>query len=327
MLSSNELVPTPSKLEDLPHGRFSGSLGTYNVQAWDKRRGSRRLQRKAWVFGGAYSSEGSVGFAIADVGYGAVAFCYYYDRHSHYPCFVEEDATVPFYFPKNFQPSLEQTWNLKSGKREWNIESKDDAWHFRFKGQRLDLSFELKHSFPGISAISQSGNRPFHYTYKLAAIPAKVQVSVDDGEKHSWTGSCGAFDFSLGYPARRTFWNWGSFTGKTEDGVSVGINIVNPFNDGLENALWLDGKLIPLSQVRFDYKTPVNENPWHIESLDGRLSLEFYPEAEHKRNSNFFILRSQFKQGIGHFSGTWRDGDRSIRILGCGVVEEHFALW
>lgn len=319
-----ELPLAPRSFEEkVPFGNYSGLVKDHDVGIWQKQVGRRRFQRKSWVFGGAFSSNGSLGFAIADVGYAAVAFCYYFDRHSEFPSFIEEEALLPLYFANDFKASFSESWHLKSGKREWNFENGKDTWNLKFQGERLQVSLTLQHKFPGISAIAPVEGRPFHYTYKLASIPAKVEVSIDDGVKHEWSGNYGAMDYSLGFPPRNVFWNWGSFAGTSEEGASIGINIAHPFNDGLENALWYNGQLIPLSTVNFVYKRPALENPWQIKSQDGLLNLEFYPEAEHSRKQNVVLLKSDFQHAVGHFSGTWK----GVRISGSGVVEEHTAVW
>lgn len=311
-----------------PFGRFSGSVQNEELKHWETRSLKRRLHRKAWVFGGVYSPEAFVGFAVVDAGYAATAFTYYLDRRSKSPTFLEEKTVKPFYFPKNFEASLSQDWLLKTGRLHWEIASEKDAWNFNFRSPKLNLDFALKQSFPGLSAIAPAHRRPFHYTYKLASVPAEVSVKVLNAKEHSWSGALGVLDFSAGFPPRRTYWNWGSFVGETEDGHSVGINVVDPFNDGLENALWIDKKLFPLSKVQFFYNKKSTKDPWVLKSSDLSLEIYFYPEHEHTKNKNLFFLKSKFKQGMGHFLGFWKDRNgKKHHFKGNGVVEEHAALW
>lgn len=326
------LVHAPENFEipgsnKIPFGNYVGLVRNHEVASWEDSFTRRRFQRKSWIFGGSFTPQASVGFAIADIGYAANAFCYFYGRHdNHAPVLFDEEATLPFYFPRNFKPSLLESWTLKSGRRKWTVQARPEGWELTFHGRHLSMSLVLEHSFQGISAVSPVEGRPFHYTYKLASVPAQVKVALD-GITHQWSGNCGAFDFSVGFPPRRTFWNWGSLVGKTSEGLPIGVNIADPFNQGLENALWFDKKLIPLSSVSFEYKRPALANPWYIKSRDGRLSVEFYPEAEHKKKKNLLVLKSHFQQAVGHFKGVWKDLGREIEFSGSGVVEEHTALW
>ncbi len=319
-MNEKTLKSAPPNFENT-FGRFSGLISNHDVSIYEKNFIHRRLYRKAWVFGGAFSPDGFVGLAIVDAGYAASAFCYYFDPKTS--TLIEEKTLKAFYFPNTFQARIDQNWFLKSGKREWSLKFEDRMWHFSFKGKRLNLSMQMKHSFEGISALAP--HRPFHYTYKLASLPSCIEVSVDGLLAKKWSGSYGTFDFSLGFPNRKIFWNWGAFSGKTQDGVSVGINIVHPFNDGLENALWFDGRLIPLSQVQFHYKS--FGETWHIKTVDGTLSLDFHPNFEHKKNSNALVFKTHFKQGIGPFKGVWTYKNTEYVLEGSGVVEEHSALW
>ena len=326
----NELTKAPPNftcVNPISFGRFAGIVADQDLSIFEQQRGRRRLQRKAWIFGGAYGPQASVAFALADAGYVATAFCYYFDRSTKTPFIVEEEAIRPFYFPSKFKPSSRESWFFECQKRVWKVESQENHWIFAFKGQRLNVRLELEHSFEGISAIAPSFGRPFHYTYKVVSLPAKVQVSLDKAQYETWSGSYGAFDCSLGYPPHETFWNWASLVGTAADGRPVGINVAHPFNNGLENAIWLDGLLSPLALVRFDYEKLSVRKPWSIQSEDNRLTVEFVPEAEHAKKRGFIFLKSQFKQLVGHFKATYKDKSGDVHIEGRGVVEEHYALW
>lgn len=323
---SRTLPPAPPSLQ-ADYGRYQGAIADLSTAAWDGSCGllsRRRLQRKGWMYFGAFSERCMLGFAIVDAGLAATAFVYVYDRERR--LLVEEKATVPFGFAAGFAPRWDQSWALRSSGRQWQIEPiPTGGWRVSFAGRRLQLDAEFEAGAPGMSAIASSPGRPFHHTYKICAMPARLRLQLDGAALE--TPATGTLDFTLGYPPRHTQWNWASLGGVTEDGERVGINLVAHFMNGLENALWLGDELLPVAQAVFHYEPSRLLEPWRIRSEDGLIDVVFEPEGQRREHVSVGLLASVFTQPFGRFRGTVRTPAGVKRVEGWGVVEQHLAVW
>jgi len=308
------------------YGRYAGRIADLSTATWDGSGGlfsRRRLQRKGWMYFGAFSPRYMVGYAVADAGLTATAFVYVYDRQTRR--LHEQKATVPFGFGAAFAPSPDAEWALRSGAKAWQARPQGQGWSVRFEGAGLKLEMEFHDTGSGMTSIASSLFRPFHHTYKICGMPVRLRVELE-GQAEDCEAS-GTLDFTLGYPPRHTDWNWASLDGQTEDGQRVGINLVAHFMNGLENALWLDGELLPLAQAVFQYEPAQLLEPWRIATADGRLQLEFQPEGQRREDISVGLLASRFTQPFGRFSGTLQTAAGPRRIEGYGVVEQHRARW
>ncbi len=316
-------LPTPSSTDRLL-GRYLGRITDVDTAAWDAEGfpSRRRRQRKAWLYLGGYSERCHIGFAIVDAGYLATAFVYVHDRQTGR--FIERKAARPLAFG-NWNPSLDTEWSLSSRGERWRIVPDGKGWRASFRGKGLDVELSVPETQEGLSVIAPARDRPFHYTYKNTAGAGAYRFGTASGEISGDTATI--IDFSKGYPPRNMFWNWASLVGTTDRGEQLGVNLVGDFNNGIENALWLDGRLVPLGQAVFAYPLGAYEAPWRITTADGVVDLDFHFEGVRSENLNVGVLASRFAQPYGRFSGTLRlaDGERSIEAF--GVTEEHFAVW
>lgn len=321
------LLPAPPALDagagrPAASGRYRGPVADLSTSAWDGTGGAlsrRRLQRKGWLYFSACTDALSVGYAIVDAGLVATAFVYVYDRATR--VLVEEKLTVPFGFGPDFAPDWRQPWTLARGDRRWQVRPTATGWEVRFDSPALGIAMDVARSGDGLSAISSAPGRPFHHTWKLCALP--VALRITRGGRTVTTEAGGALDFSLGYPPRVSLWNWASLDGLTADGRRLGLNLVAQFMNGLENALWLDGELIPLAQATFDYDPANLMQPWRIRTVDGLVDVRFTPDGQRAEHLNALALKSRFAQPFGRFEGRIAGHPAS----GHGVVEEHEALW
>jgi len=308
------------------YGRYAGRIDDLSTAAWDGSRGwfsPRRLQRKGWMYFGAFTSRFMIGYAVADAGLMATAFVYVYDRETQK--LTEHKATVPFGFPAAFAPSPEAHWSLRSGGKHWDARLAGNGWDVHFKAPGLKLAMKFRDPGEGMTAIASSPGRPFHHTWKICAMPLQIALELD-GTRVTEAAS-GTLDFTLGYPPRHTDWNWASLDGVTEDGTRIGINLVAHFMNGQENALWLGDRLLPLAQAVFQYDPARLLQPWRVRTADGVLDVEFTPEGERRENISVGILASRFTQPFGRFRGTLRTANGVKKIEGFGVVEQHHAVW
>ena len=313
------LDPAPPALAGAAPGRYLGAIADLSTAAWDSG-GRRRLQRKGWMYFSASTERFSLGYAIVDAGLVATAFVYLHDRQSGR--LVEEKATVPFGFPAAHAPDWRRPWRLASGGGEWAIDfDAARGWAVRHQGTRLSVDLSVERGGPGLTAIANAPGRPFAHTWKLCALASRLRFTLD-GESHD-VASSSALDFTLGYPPRSSLWNWASLDGVRDDGVKVGVNLVAHYMNGLENGLWLGDRLIPLAQATFDYDPARLLGDWRVKSVDGQVDVVFKPDGQRAEHLNALWLKSRFAQPFGR----WQGQIAGVAARGCGVVEEHAALW
>src|SRR5258707_1488276 len=90
-------------------------------------------------------------------------------------------------------------------------------------------------------------------TEKWPGLPASGRVTTD-ARTFSLEGAVMGFDYTHGYLARRTVWQWAFANGRLSDGRTIGFNVANGINEGAElngNAVWIDSRLIPLGPAQF----------------------------------------------------------------------------
>lgn len=139
-----------------------------------------------------------------------------------------------------------------------------------------------------------------------------------------------AVDFSAGFMRRETFWNWASLSHHLSDGRRLGLNLAAGVNEtgNTENALWLDGRLIKVDMVDFQFDRYQTNNSWALRSADGIIDLHFTPAGQRKEKINALFMASNFTQHFGCFHGEIHLPDETIQISDAwGFTEDHFAKW
>lgn len=319
-----------------PAGRFDAPIADLSTHAWDGNGGllsARRLQRKSWLYGAVFSERWLIGCAVIDAGLIGSAFIYVFDRTTRQ--LIEHTALRPLAFAAGWMPTPEQNWAFNSGTKSWCIEplTESSGWRVRFNSPDWNVDFALYDRGGRISALNNAPGRAFHYTEKLAGVPARARLRIG-ASVHELNAARGVFDFTLGYPPRATLWQWASWVGQLDDGRTLSGNLVAQTMNGLENAVWLssaDGQntqVIALPQAIFEDTPTDPAQTWRVRTADQRLSLQFTPEGARSEHLNFGVLASDFTQPFGALCGIWRDADGSEHTLtGTGVVERHRALW
>jgi Protein of unknown function (DUF2804) len=167
-----------------------------------------------------------------------------------------------------------------------------------------------------VEAICPSG-RSFAWTRKWADIPVTGEVELPGGGRA--VDARGMIDESAGYHGRHTAWLWSAGVGRSAEGQSIGWNLVTGINDPpshSERAVWVEGEPSEVGPVRFDGLDA-------IEFGDG-TRLDFHPEAERARRDNLLLIRSDYRQPFGRFSGSLAGLELAE---GYGVMEQHTAVW
>ncbi|MDP2367327.1 DUF2804 domain-containing protein [Rhodoferax sp.] len=335
MSTTSFLPAAPSQLITadgaLHSGRFEGltadidwsRLGTPMARStwW------RHFHHKRWFYVALSTDELFCAVAMVDIGWTSTAFGYVFDR---------QQAKVVAAFSQDGLPGI--------GAKLANRCAAGAAQRFHFGGQHLDCQhtavrgcYELKirsqdfqidaefgDAGPTLLAVGTVAGGSVHATQKSSARALRGELRLG-ASRQVLDGGVASFDYSNGLLARNTAWRWAS--GHSPE---LGFNLQAGYFGAQENALWLDGQLIPLGAARFDFDPGQPMAPWHIRTDDGLLDLRFQPQGLRREDKNLLVAASRYVQPIGVFSG-WVKASadaapRPVHNL-VGVTEDHQSRW
>jgi hypothetical protein len=154
-------------------------------------------------------------------------------------------------------------------------------------------------------------------------VPIRADGHLSLGMEARPVSGHGILDESAGYHARDTEWEWSAGVGTTVDGWPLTWNLVRGVHDSptlSERAVWVNGRPTEVPPVRFS--TDLDE----VWGSDGSL-LRFEAEATRRRRENLGLVRSEYVQPFGRFSGTLPGGVELAAEGSYGVMERHRARW
>jgi hypothetical protein len=169
----------------------------------------------------------------------------------------------------------------------------------RFGDLELDLTFESVGAGP-VTAICpvDGGDHPgANVTQKETCLAASGTITFD-GESHTFTEADGMLDFSHG------------------------INVVDGFNGGRENAVWIGTERRQLGPASFSFDRDRPIDTWRV-TAGGRLDVELTPEAVRAENLNLGVVVSKYAQPFG----IWRGSVAGREVELVGVAETHRTKW
>lgn len=322
-------------------GVYEGPIWRLNLEDFDFtsiRRGllSRigplaRLYLKRWHYVGVTDEKFVLGAACVSLSYMGTVFAYLYDRRERK--LYSFEALAPGARGIAFAESAvagRTRARVRDMECDFVQEGSPNEVRLRAAGRlRADLSLEVSTLAP-LSCVTRIGLGGFNYTHKLAGIPAEGTVEIDN-RRYNLDSPRAVVDFTLGVPARQTFWNWASGGGRLQSDRTFGINFAAGINETgfTENVFWIDGKIHKVDAVHFDYdRKNMLQRPWRMTSADGAVDLAFLPEGRRAAKVNLLLVASAFQQPFGVFSGTLEtEQGKEIVSEGYGFVEEHFARW
>ena len=171
---------------------------------------------------------------------------------------------------------------------------------------------------PGVETLSRHGDS-YIWTSKQGGVAVEGFVELD-GRRHD-VGCYGIVDDSAGYHARHTVWTWSAGVGRTPGDRHVAWNLVTGVHDdprASERTIWLDGQPTETGPVTFA------DDLSSIEFSDGG-ELTFGEWSAREDHTNALLLRSDYRQPFGSFSGTL-PGQVTL-TEGYGVMERHDVYW
>jgi hypothetical protein len=176
------------------------------------------------------------------------------------------------------------------------------------------IELSLEESPAGVEVVSPHG-RSYIWTRKQAGIPVHARVRLPD-QSVSVSGPVGFVDDSAGYHARHTTWRWSAGIGRAADGAAVAWNLVEGVHDSpeaSERTVWVDGEPHEVAPQAF------------AADLSGVGGLRFDAWSTREDHTNRLLLRSDYRQPFGSFSGTL-PGGLELEV-GHGVMEWHDVRW
>jgi hypothetical protein len=294
-------------------------------------RGWKRYRLKEWHYVSFTTDEWYLAVGLVQLGYVANLFSYAVDRLEKRPAF-EYGALSPLGKALRFAPSSvhgTSTWRSRTAsvtidaRDGWDLELDIPLGDERLRGRAHIGARE------SLAMLHRLAPQRVAYTHKAAAWPASGYLELGT-RPIRLDGALAASDWTRSQANRITEWKWASLSGFAQGGTAIGLNLSAQVYDdekghSLENAMWIDGRVRRLGGARFVLPVDPTREPWMIRSIDGdEIELEFQPLGAREERTNFGVVRTEFVQPYGNFSGRVQGYD----VTGCfGVVETHLAVW
>ncbi|MGY5451423.1 DUF2804 domain-containing protein [Agarivorans sp. MS3-6] len=276
-----------------------------------------------------------IGVAIADIRYLASGFCYVYNIASQE--LQETNWLKPCGVAYGTEPSSVNSRAYINGKATLSMTIENGQWQLTVNTPFIKAELSLLSVNPEqvMAMCSPTAYNGWTYTQKHNALALNGALTVN-GVSQNLAGALAGYDFSAGYMRRETSWRWASISAQLGE-LTLGLNLAAGVNEtGFnENVLWLQGQKQLLGPVHFEFsRLPAARgnqpsNNWHIYSADGQVNLHFTPLNGRQERLNLWLLKSNFRQYIGHFSGVLTDQSGKQHHLDkvLGLSEDHFARW
>ncbi|HEY9101492.1 DUF2804 domain-containing protein [Chitinimonas sp.] len=314
-------------------GRFHGRCAQLDWSALpaplQKPRWWRQLHHKRWQYVGIACEDCFIACAIVDVGWTNTAFAYLFDRASGkvlgglsrdgLPGLTASVADLP-------AMGAASRFGWLGAQLEF-VEREPEVFSLHIKGPggfRVDAVLDGRESAPWLFAAGPVDGGVWHSTHKSPALQVSG-LALAGGKRYKLDGGSAALDHSNGLLPRETQWLWAS-----AHAPGLGFNLQAGYFGNHENALWLDGNLIPLAAAHFSYNADQTLDEWRVRTEDGLLDLRFKPLGERREDRNLVVAASRYVQPVGLYHGQVRvHADAPARLVEglLGVAEQHFSRW
>jgi hypothetical protein len=348
-VSSPDSQTRPAPLPDAPerpvdvtgaprYGTYAGTIDRIDYAPFLGRRGLGRMHelfhRKRWVYCSIWNEAVIVVAAIIDAGYAGSGFAYLFSRAQRRFLYDKSLVTPPRVARVGDVPGmqLEARLRLPSTRLQILRGPGQSVYQVRVDlgdSLRLDASLDMIAGPPAVSAVCEVRGGSVNTTIKSHLLPVQGEVR-SHGERFVLDGAHGAIDYTNGLMHRNTVWQWVSASG-TVAGRPVALNLVDKFNEGRENVLWIDGEPRQIGRAHIEFSNTEPMRPWKISTECGSVDLRFAPQGVRTANTRLPLVISQYIQPVGAFAGTIRDHEgRSLEVNASdltGVTEDHLARW
>jgi hypothetical protein len=309
-------------------GRYRGVTGTYG---WDTlaapfQRSAlvRRLRHKRWHFVALSTEELFCGLAIIDVGWGTSAFAYAFDRTRREIVAAFSPLGLP---GAGVEVGSHACAPCRFSMRGTSIDLQPQGqggYLLQLASGRFRIDAEYHGKTPRLLAVGQVAGGSVHATQKSTALPLKGWAEAG-GRRYSLDGGVASFDYSNGMPGRSSDWRWVSAHTR-----GMGINLQAGLYGATENALWIDGAIVPVGAAHFDVEGSGDTRSWRVRTEDELVDLRFTPEGVRRDDKQLLFASSRMTQQVGTFEGWVKAGlgaaPRKVERL-TGLTEEYRARW
>jgi energy-coupling factor transporter ATP-binding protein EcfA2 len=179
----------------------------------------------------------------------------------------------------------------------------------------FDVNFEVRRGeVLALLGTNGAGKSTILRVVSGLGVPERGVVRLD-GREHTLAAAA-IVDDSAGYHERRTWWRWSAGIGRAAGGERLAWNLVTGVHDGAsgsERTVWVDGEPREVGPVEFE------------DDLSRVGSLRFSAWCAREHRANRILLRTEYRQPFGSFSGELPGGPRLAE--GYGVMEEHDVRW
>jgi hypothetical protein len=286
----------------------------------------RFFHHKRWAYLWVDGENWLLGMAIVDLGYLAKSYVYFLERDNPVPIFYQETLSPAKGAIRNLanQTFLAQT----SAQNLTNRISFDADGSLCFQAEGAGFSLSAQTGPPQDIPLVAANNLPqggANLTCKRMAHTGKIQIRYKD---RFWKSDSARVcsDLTDGFLPRNTQWYWASLSGKAQSGEDISLNLVEGFNGACECLLWLEHAPIALGEGRFIGKKP--DQHWQIATACGRVQLLFQPWSALWDQTNLGLVKSDFRQLYGTFSGQIKTDANTLFLEQVrGVAEYQSVLW
>ncbi len=311
-------------------GSFRGGLPVVDVLGPRPSLAARVFRRKRWIYVGIATPDLYIGAAVVRLGYAANAFAYVYDARAR-AMLADRAAVAP-----HFRASVEdeggagRSARFTSGRSRIVFERRGgvDALDVRMPGVEIAATLDASRAPPPLGAIADLGGGSVDATEKRALLAVSGEARIA-GERRSLDGALGGYDYTHGLLPRETRWRWAFVLGRAKGGERVAMNLVEGFTGEVECAAWVDDEVFALGEGRFELSASKPLDPWRVRTSDGAVDFTLTPGAMHANRANFGVVRSEFVQPAGVYTGTLRIPGRDELVLdrALGVGEDQHVVW
>jgi hypothetical protein len=308
-------------------GSFSGPLPRVDLTPLGKSAVYRLRHHKRWVYLAIASPTLFVGLNVVDLGYAKNAFGFVY-RNGR---LIADRTALGHPLSGGVADGINDglVANFSAGATHVFVERVGTTLSvnagFPDVVLRVQIDAAVKHR--PLSAIGPIPQGTVNATEKHALLPVTGELIVA-GESIPLADAVAGWDYTNGLLARHTRWNWAYLMGRATSGERIAMNLVEGFLGEQECGVWIDDELHPIGEGRFSFDRAAPMKRWSIATEDRAVNLTFAPGAIHHEKKNLRLVRSNFLQPIGAFSGTIAVADRTLTLESVlGVTEDQDVLW
>lgn len=315
--------PTPVSNGTPAFGRYAGRCAETDLA--HRARGVSRLRRaisdKRWQWFCAIDESVAVGGAIVDAGLIGTAFLWVFDREEA-ELVQDTEIVVPSRLLSVSQsPGDGQIARIALPRRQMRISRNEEALQVNGKFGETTLSLRFESPGRALTAICPVPGRSqgVNVTQKETGATVNGYLNFDGGRRLSGSG---LLDYTHGLLARETAWRWAIGNCETATGETIGFNLVEGFNDGLENAIWRDGEPQSVDAATIE-ATENSAASWDVSTACETVDLTLVIDGCRTQDMDIGIVSSQYCQPLGRWSGTIA----GEAVEGVGVAEDHRSRW